>query len=407
MGNQIKIDIDKLLEMMESGSTQFEIAKYFKCGVRTIQTRLAELRSNDDDIVKTNVILAKQKQRITDINRIERKSFREHARVENAILEYSQALKNVFLAHQLPKKLNNKLKSYNKKQSVTGIVHITDPHFNELVNLSMNKYDFTIASQRFKLLADQIKIYFKAKGISNILVALTGDLMNSDRRIDELLAEATNRSKATFLAVSILEQFLLDLGEEFHITVSSVVGNESRIGKEVGWEENVASDNYDFTIFHILKLIFRNSKIRFLDGNCVEQVVEVSGQNVLLIHGNQLRANSVEQSIQKVKGKYTARGIKIDFIIFGHLHSARLGDTYARGASVVGANAYSDSALQLESRASQNIHIFYNTGTRDSIKIDLQNINGVQGYPINKELEAYHAKSLSKAKKKVAVYKIV
>jgi predicted phosphodiesterase len=243
--------------------------------------------------------------------------------------------------------------------------------------------------------------------IKNVFIAMTGDLMNSDRRMDEILSEATNRSKATFLAVNILEHFILDLAQDFNLTVASVIGNESRIGKEVGWAESVASDNYDYTIFNVLKLMFRKSKVRFLSGDSVEQVVEVAGQNVLLIHGNQIKASSVEQSIQKIKGKYTAKNVKVDFILYGHLHSCRIGDSYARGASIVGANAYSDSALQLDSRASQNIHIFYDNGTRDSIKIDLQNTDNVKGYNIAIELEAYNAKSLNKAKKKVIIQRVV
>lgn len=405
MGKKVKINVEKLLELMESGSTQVEIAKYFDCGVRTIQKRLAELRASDDDIVKENVKLAKQKQRYQDLNRIERKSFREQARVENAIFEYSKELKKVFKNHKLPSFVYTKSKT--KKSDATGIIHFSDLHLNELINLPMNKYDFNVASQRVKFLVNEAKEYFTMKNIKVVLVAFTGDLMNSDRRLDELLAEATNRSKATFLAVSILEQAILDLSKDFKVTVVSVIGNESRVGKDVGWEESVASDNYDYTIYNILKLIFRGSNVRFLNGNSVEQVVEVSGQNVLLIHGNQLKKNSVEQAIQKIKGKYTARGIHIDFVLYGHLHSARIGDSYARSSSLCGANAYSDSALQLESRASQNLHLFFKDKTRQSIKIDLQNVDGIKGYPINKELESYNAKSLSKAKKKVTINRVV
>jgi len=404
---RININTDRLIELMESGSTQIEIAKYFKCGVRTIQKRLAELRASDDDVVKMNVKLVKQIQRVNDLNKVKNKTFREHARTENAIVEYSKELLSVFNNHKLPAFVVGKTRCKSRKTNTTGVIHITDAHFNELVNLAMNQYDFNVASERLALLVSQAKRYFKVHNISNVLIAMTGDLMNSDRRIDELLAEATNRSKATFLAVTILEQVILDVAEDYNVTVASVIGNESRVGKDIGWEESVASDNYDYTIYHILKLLFRDSKVRFLSGNSVEQVVEVAGQNILLIHGNQLKANSVEQSIQKIKGKYTAKDVKVDFVLFGHLHSARIGESYARGGSIVGANAYSDSALQLDSRASQNIHVFYTNGTRDSIKIDLHNTDGVVGYNIDKELESYNAKSLSKAKKKVNISRVV
>ena len=43
----------------------------------------------DKELLKSSVKLAKQKQKQQDLNRIERKSFREHARLENAVSEYN------------------------------------------------------------------------------------------------------------------------------------------------------------------------------------------------------------------------------------------------------------------------------------------------------------------------------
>jgi predicted phosphodiesterase/transposase len=407
-----KIDDIILIELFKEGLSALEIAEWFKCGERTVYTRLAKLRlqgkvgyKEDFEIIKQNSQLMASNQKYQDLTRISRKQLREKNKVDNALIEYNKQLIEVFSKHKLPAFVMKNNKRNNK--GATGVIHVTDAHFNELVDLVHNKYDFPIASQRLKLLADKAKQYFKAIGIKNVLIAMTGDLMNSDRRLDELLSEATNRSKATFLAVNILEQFILDIAKDFQVTVANVIGNESRIAKDVGWTEIMASDNYDFTIYNILKLIFRNSDVKMLDGNLLEQIVEVSGQNILLLHGNQLKSTSMEQSIQKIKGKYTSQKVTIDFVLSGHLHSARIGDVYARGGSLVGANAYSDSALQLESRASQNLHVFYNNGTRDSVKCDLQITTGIQGYSITKELESYNAKSLDKAKKKKIVSNIV
>lgn len=408
-----KINDEQLVELFENGKTGSEMATIFDCNERSIWRALKRIKESGlikdpehFEMMRENARLVKQSQKFKDINRIERKVVRGNIQLENAVAEYNKELVEILKTYRLPKFAYSKRKIADSIPR-TGIVHITDAHFNELVDLPHNKYDFPIASQRMKLLANRTKQYFKAKGIKNILIAMSGDLLNSDRRLDELLCEATNRSKATFLAVNLLEHFILDLNQDFNISISSVTGNESRIADDVGWSEIMATDNYDFTIFNILKLLFRESNIKMLEGDSVEQIVEVSGQNVLLLHGNQLKANGVEQSIQKIKGKYTARNIRIDFVLSGHLHSARIGDVYARGASLVGANAYSDGALQLESRASQNLHIFYKNGTRDSIKVDLQNTDNIQGYNIIKELQAYNAKSLKKAKKKKMVVNVV
>ena len=401
------INEKEFIELYGKGKTDEELGEIFGLSRRTIERHCQRYRNQGKipyrEDLEINVELERQKQKNKDLGRIDRKTIRDYLRTENTIIEYHKELVAVLKKYPLPK-----IKAPTNPGILkgAGIFHLTDLHLNELVNLEINKYDFTVASKRLKKFVDRAKVYFKAAKVGNILVALTGDLLNSDRRLDELLSESTNRSKATFLAVSLLEQTVIDLAKDFKITMVNVTGNESRIQEHIGWSEILATDNYDYTIYNILKFIFRKTPINFIEGNPIEQTVEVNNQNVLFLHGNQLKAK-MEQAVQKIKGKYIARKTSVDFIISGHKHSARIGDTYARGSSLVGANGYSDSALQLESRASQNIHIFYGDGNRDSIKIDLQNTNGIKGYDINKELEAYNAKSANKAKKKTTVVKVV
>jgi predicted phosphodiesterase len=342
------------------------------------------------ELLRENIRLARKAQRFTDSNRIERNAFRDYARIDNATSEYNQELIKLLRKYNLA---GFTIKHNSHMDTAAGIIHFTDAHFNELVNLAINRYDFTVASKRCKLLVEEAKQYFKIKGIRSILFAMTGDLINSDRRLDELLNEATNRSKATFIAVRLIELMLLDLNSSFNIKVANVTGNESRVQKDVAWSNILATDNYDFTVFNILEYLFRGSKgIKFLPStDPLEQVVRVNGKNVLLIHGHQLKGN-VSVAIARLRGKYAARGTIVDFVIFGHLHEALISDTFARGSSMVGANEYSDKGKDFISRASQNIHIIYSHDKIDSIKIDLQDVEGIEGYDIKKELEIYEAK---------------
>ena len=135
-------------------------------------------------------------------------------------------------------------------------------------------------------------------------------------------------------------------------------------------------------------------------------VVNVAGQNLLMLHGHGALKGGIEKAINQIIGRYSVKGINIDFVIFGHVHSARVGDNYGRSSSMVGANDYSEKALNLIGRASQNCYVFYNNGNRDGIKIDLQNVN-CEGYIIDKELEAYNAKSAHKTNKSETIIKIV
>ena len=118
------------------------------------------------ELIQENVRLAKQKQSAQDINRIERKTFREYARIENAISHYSKRLLQIFENYKLSK-YTHKYKENNK---AVGVIQFSDVHFNELVNLPHNKYDFSVASARCKAFVDKATIYFKAMGVTNVLM---------------------------------------------------------------------------------------------------------------------------------------------------------------------------------------------------------------------------------------------
>ena len=274
-----------------------------------------------------------------------------------------------------------------------------------MVDLEHNQYDFKIASARCKHFVSKAINYFKSSDISNVLLVQSGDLLNSDRRLDELLNMATNRAKATFLAVDIFQQIILHLNKHFNVSVCSVTGNESRVKKDWGWSKNLASDNYDYTIFQTLRYIFRDSDVIFIEGDPTELVVEVAGQNLLILHGNGSIKKGIDTSVTQLMGRYKARGVDIDYVIFGHVHSARVGDNFSRSSSMVGANDYSEKALNLAGRASQNCYIFYENGNRDGIKIDLQNYT--KGYNIEESLESYNAKSHDKIKSGTTIFKVV
>ena len=247
-----------------------------KCNHKTINP------IEDIGLIKENVKLAKQKQNCQDLNRIERKAFREYARIENAVGKYTKELGGIFDNY----KFSELTIKHKESNSAVGVIQFSDVHFNELVNLEHNKYDFKIASARCKYFVEQAIKYFKAFNITNVLMVQSGDLLNSDRRLDELLSMATNRAKATFLAVDIMQQVILHLNKHFNLSVCMVTGNESRVKKDWGWSPILATDNYDYTIFHTLKYLFRESDIAFIDGDPNQMVVEVAKQNLLKIHGN-------------------------------------------------------------------------------------------------------------------------
>ena len=68
-----------------------------KCRYKTVHP----LSPDDAEILKENVKLAKQKQSLQDLNRVERKTFREYARIENAVGAYNKELVKIFNENKL------------------------------------------------------------------------------------------------------------------------------------------------------------------------------------------------------------------------------------------------------------------------------------------------------------------
>ena len=66
-----------------------------------IRTELTLEGGQDLEVIAENVRLAKAAQRSRDIGRVKDKSFREHARIENAVTEYNAALLQELRDHSL------------------------------------------------------------------------------------------------------------------------------------------------------------------------------------------------------------------------------------------------------------------------------------------------------------------
>lgn len=312
-----------------------------------------------------------------DIKRLKRKLERTKARDENAVFELNQEIMAVLSDYkfaELPYTFDFELdESSCTVGNYVGVVQCSDWHLGECVNTPNNQFNLEIASARLKLYAD--KIIEKMCGINTLVVALTGDLINSPRRPDEYLTNAKNSAKTFVVALDLLNQFLTYLSLRFKkVVVLSVCGNESRLDKEWGNVQQVVSNNFDYMLFHSLAALNRCNNTHFvLDDNPFETVVDINGAGILLTHGTAIK--NPESDISKIVAKYSMSGIQIDYVLFGHIHSAYISDNFARSGSLVGDNTYSFNALNLIGHPSQNIFIVDDKGNIDGYKINLENVN--------------------------------
>lgn len=356
---------------------------------------------NQEELLEYTQTLVRKNQRTQDINRIERKTWRENARYSNAMEDLSLAILQKL--QSLPKcKIPSVAKS---KTGEFGIIHISDTHFGEGVDLDNNKYNWDIAGKRLrKYILESMRIFDTYK-IKDVLVVMTGDLVNSDRRLDEILSNVDNRASIIVGATQLLQQVLTELASKYNVSVISTWGNESRRLPEIGFSKEIASDNYDHTIYQLLKGYFMNQPISFL-GEGLEILLTYKGVNIYATHGHTY-TNDLEKAINQVKAKFSGDGLVVDYFLSGHIHSSRLGFDYSRAGSLTGNNAYNYNALHINGRATLNTTVFMPNKDRLGFVIDLQNTDDIIGYSVAELLQSYHTKSKEKTMNNTTILKVV
>lgn len=353
---------------------------------------LYDLVEPDREIISENVRLAKKTQRLMDSNRIANKSFREFARAENMLVSLHEEL-----IQQVDKISKDVIvtESHQSYGTVVGAIQLSDLHFGECVyDLITNRFDFEVAAKRLKKLVSRAKTKFDSACVTDVVLMLTGDLVNSSRRISEITEYAAARTSVVVIAMDILRQVIMDLNRDYNVVVASVVGNESRVGEFFDTTDFLASDNYDLMLHNLLKRMFKDAEgVRFADvTNPLECVIDINGHNFLMVHGNSHRGiavtKNIESEVEKIKARYSAMGVRIDYCVMGHIHQTYVSNWFSRSASLVGGNSYSERNLNLVSKAAQNVFMVYKDGI-DATMIDLQNHDDYEPYDFDESLIRY------------------
>ena len=352
--------------------------------------------SNDVDLINKSVELTKANLRLADKTRINSKIFRETSRLASNLEHlYTEMIANMSL---IPKPKVIKVKA--PKNANWAVLGLSDLHFGEeiLHELFCNSYNFDIASKRLKLYVEEARKYFQTEKVKKVLIAGLGDFVNSDRRKDESVNNTTNRVKATLLGAYLIQQVIVDLSQDFDLSVAFITGNESRVDLDHEVSKYQATNNFDFLIFEYLRNVFKTSPVKFISPEKVDKeiLVNLGGFKLLLAHGESLKT---EKDVRDIFYRYSHMGATPDYLIHGHFHSTMITDYSSRSGSLCGSNAYSVKQLNLTGRASQNILIVHKDKSVTSIRIDLQNATN-SGYDIVKELEAYDCLGFAKQEKR-------
>lgn len=325
---------------------------------------------------------------------------------------FNKKLKEISSLEELNQELINSLKklkpivsengNYTQENSTDDVlvVHCGDWHLGELSSeFKDTGFDMSIASKRLKKYADYIKNEVISKGIKKVVIMCGGDICNNVTLLSKRLLQTSNRAVTTIMAVVLFQHFILDIYSVCkNIVFAGVGNNESRYDEDYFEDEYLITNCADYVVYNMLELLFKDFKtITFLNGRNCEKVVCINkNNNFLLTHGVTFGKGDVEKSVQQAISRYAVKGINIRYVLLSHIHCARNSSYFSRNGALCGGNAYSNSTLNLQTRASQNILFVSKNGDIQSVALDLENVDSVQGYDINNEIEKFNLKDRDK-----------
>ena len=332
--------------------------------------------NNDELLNEENIKLRRNLQRLKDQNTILRKEMKtthqqtnKSSSILNDILECVEEL-------EYEKKV---ILPINKDKE--GLIQLSDLHLNSVIDIEGNVFDFDIADKRLNKLFRESDDIFKRNNINKITIALTGDIFNLDSHIEKKMTNEYNKSVGFIKGFQLLIKYLDELVKKYNVSFVSVVGNESRLSEKFPNIDILASDNFDYLLFQLIKMRYNKTATFLNGGDKIEEVIKIKDKNIHLSHGNYIKQSKGGDKNTRIKmldlDTIKLRWLKksniiLDFFIFGHIHSALNGLEFARSGSLCGSDGYADKQLNIISdEPSQNVIII----SKDNVRVNITSLS--------------------------------
>lgn len=333
-------------------------------------------KDNDELLNEENIKLRRSLQRLKDQNMVLRKEMRTtHQQVNKS----STILNDILECVEELEYENKIITPINKDKE--GLIQLSDLHLNSTISIEGNVFNFDIADKRLNKLFRESDDIFKRNNINKITIAFTGDIFNLDSHMEKRMTNEYNKSVGFIKGFQLLIKYLDELVKKYNVSFVSVVGNESRLSEKFPNIDVLASDNFDYLLFQLIKMRYNKTATFLNGGDRIEEVIRIKNKNIHLSHGNYIKQSKGGVNNTRIKmldlDTIKLRWLKksntiVDFFIFGHIHSALNSLEFARSGSLCGSDGYADKQLNIISdEPSQNVIII----TDDYIRTNIISIN--------------------------------
>ena len=267
------------------------------------------------------------------------------------------------------------------------ILHVTDLQYGEVISLEgtdgLNSFSPAIADARLsKYFNVACRFLSETKNLEQVIVMLGGDMLSGWLHPDLQRTDALPPLPAAQRLSGVLAGGILKLADYAPVSVYSVAGNHGRIGDHKPPMKLMGLQNYDTAVSWFTEAAIKGAisaqkddsrpfyRIEFIGPRDTFDVnFSVFNRNYVLTHGDSMSAGGgtgfIGAGANIVKGHkklilgYSNRGISVDKIFSGHLHTS-IETPFGFGCGTLA--GYSEFALKYRLDAqppTQDIHFLH------------------------------------------------
>lgn len=238
-----------------------------------------------------------------------------------------------------------------------------DTHYGaefELKGLSgevINSYSPEIFEDRMWQLLNEVVDICEKEDISILNIAELGDFVDGILRVSQLMKLRYGVVDATIKYSEFISNWLNELTKYVRIRYQNTNGNHDQL-RMLGQPKNTfTDDNMGKVISAFIKCRLENNpNFEFIENPTAYIFINIGGYNILGIHGE---VRNMEKSLHEFSKMY---GIKIDYLLAGHLHHSKVMDVGSCSKvinipSIIGTDPYAQS-LGKVSDSGANLFVF-------------------------------------------------
>lgn len=329
---------DVLNELLNTEFTSSKFRKQFQAFEKMLKANESKFFTNDEylkELQRERQEIQKEKQKLSDERTELNRQIREEARKES----YLDLVRRVILEETKPIELNCDTQSYRVTNNNSLIVHLTDIHAGEEVDIFSNKFNQEILKERIEKYTNKIIEIGTTHGSEDcylIISEIVSGIIHNNLRLQNNMD-----MMESFKYISeLISSMIVTLSEYFdNVYVYVTEGNHSRISANK--EDSLKGENMDILLPFYLRARLQNYHNVYCYDNADPIEIarfDVYSNHIMAAHGDRDNPQNVIQNFTMMFG------VKPDIVYLGHRHTNGLstvfGSRVVESGSLIGTNNY-------------------------------------------------------------------